>query len=255
MLGCLQQCWQRPPAGSPWPCDWWHAPDRPPAEGKASCHSLQVLLDAVEEAGGRFLLTADHGNAEDMVQVGRERKKEYSRRHGLREFVGRADRGQTQPATSRWAVPGEGSVPLQLPVFPSVILTLSAALSRQCLTATKHQWPISCLPCFINWLAPSSQGWTALCPPAARLHCAARQERCPQDGPRGEAPGAHQPHPQPRALRHRRPRPSARRALQAGAGRSCLPACHAQHRPGGTGGCTCHSQRKPTSCLEAVRAS
>lgn len=30
----------------------------------------QVLLDAVEQAGGRFLLTADHGNAEDMVQVG-----------------------------------------------------------------------------------------------------------------------------------------------------------------------------------------
>ncbi|KAL4435450.1 hypothetical protein ABPG77_006212 [Micractinium sp. CCAP 211/92] len=29
---------------------------------------IKVLLDAVEEAGGRFLLTADHGNAEDMVQ-------------------------------------------------------------------------------------------------------------------------------------------------------------------------------------------
>jgi Metalloenzyme superfamily len=29
---------------------------------------LQELLRAVDEVGGRFLLTADHGNAEDMVQ-------------------------------------------------------------------------------------------------------------------------------------------------------------------------------------------
>ena len=29
----------------------------------------QELLDAVQQCGGRFLLTADHGNAEDMVQV------------------------------------------------------------------------------------------------------------------------------------------------------------------------------------------
>lgn len=32
--------------------------------------NAQELLDAVEQCGGRFLLTADHGNAEDMVQVG-----------------------------------------------------------------------------------------------------------------------------------------------------------------------------------------
>jgi hypothetical protein len=32
--------------------------------------SLQALLDTVEEMGGTFMLTADHGNAEDMVQVG-----------------------------------------------------------------------------------------------------------------------------------------------------------------------------------------
>ncbi|KAL4419791.1 hypothetical protein ABPG75_006889 [Micractinium tetrahymenae] len=29
---------------------------------------IKVLLDAVDQVGGRFLLTADHGNAEDMVQ-------------------------------------------------------------------------------------------------------------------------------------------------------------------------------------------
>lgn len=32
------------------------------------CVLLQELLDAVNQAGGRFLVTADHGNAEDMVQ-------------------------------------------------------------------------------------------------------------------------------------------------------------------------------------------
>jgi 2,3-bisphosphoglycerate-independent phosphoglycerate mutase len=36
----------------------------------ASPLTLQTLLDAVEEVGGTFMLTADHGNAEDMVQVG-----------------------------------------------------------------------------------------------------------------------------------------------------------------------------------------
>ena len=30
--------------------------------------ALQTLLNAVEEVGGRFLITADHGNAETMLQ-------------------------------------------------------------------------------------------------------------------------------------------------------------------------------------------
>lgn len=29
---------------------------------------MQELLDAVDEVGGRFLVTADHGNAEIMTQ-------------------------------------------------------------------------------------------------------------------------------------------------------------------------------------------
>jgi 2,3-bisphosphoglycerate-independent phosphoglycerate mutase len=33
------------------------------------CHAAQELLDAVDQVGGRYLVTADHGNAEDMVQV------------------------------------------------------------------------------------------------------------------------------------------------------------------------------------------
>lgn len=30
--------------------------------------SVQIMLDATEEVGGIFLITADHGNAEDMVK-------------------------------------------------------------------------------------------------------------------------------------------------------------------------------------------
>ena len=30
--------------------------------------ALQEVLDAVDEVGGRFIVTADHGNADDMVQ-------------------------------------------------------------------------------------------------------------------------------------------------------------------------------------------
>lgn len=29
---------------------------------------LQMILDAVEQVGGIYLVTADHGNAEDMVK-------------------------------------------------------------------------------------------------------------------------------------------------------------------------------------------
>lgn len=29
---------------------------------------LQMILDAIEQVGGIFLVTADHGNAEDMVK-------------------------------------------------------------------------------------------------------------------------------------------------------------------------------------------
>lgn len=32
------------------------------------CISLQIILDAIEEVGGIYVVTADHGNAEDMVK-------------------------------------------------------------------------------------------------------------------------------------------------------------------------------------------
>ena len=64
-------------AGSQLPS--WMPPLQPDVSASASAQvlsrvasplTLQTLLDAVEEVGGTFMLTADHGNAEDMVQVG-----------------------------------------------------------------------------------------------------------------------------------------------------------------------------------------
>ena len=43
-----------------------------PAKSADAC--LKELLDLVDELGGVFLVTADHGNADDMVQ--RSKKKE-----------------------------------------------------------------------------------------------------------------------------------------------------------------------------------
>lgn len=36
---------------------------------------MQTLIGAVEEVGGTYLVTADHGNAEDMVQRDKRSKK------------------------------------------------------------------------------------------------------------------------------------------------------------------------------------
>ena len=36
---------------------------------------LQELIEAVEEVQGTYLITADHGNAEDMVQRDKKTKK------------------------------------------------------------------------------------------------------------------------------------------------------------------------------------
>ena len=36
---------------------------------------LQKLIEAVEEVKGTYLITADHGNAEDMVQRDKKTKK------------------------------------------------------------------------------------------------------------------------------------------------------------------------------------
>ena len=36
---------------------------------------LQKLIEAVEEVQGTYLITADHGNAEDMVQRDKKTKK------------------------------------------------------------------------------------------------------------------------------------------------------------------------------------
>ena len=57
----MQQCGGRFPAGS------WYAAFK--VSSLSFQMRLQELLDAVQQCGGRFLLTADHGNAEDMVQV------------------------------------------------------------------------------------------------------------------------------------------------------------------------------------------
>lgn len=32
------------------------------------CVQLQMILDAIEQVGGIYVVTADHGNAEDMVK-------------------------------------------------------------------------------------------------------------------------------------------------------------------------------------------
>lgn len=42
----------------------------------------QTLLDAVDEVGGRFLLTADHGNAEEMYQHNKKTGKPLMDKHG-----------------------------------------------------------------------------------------------------------------------------------------------------------------------------
>jgi len=39
-------------------------------------------LDAVDEVGGRFLLTADHGNAEEMYQHNKKTGKVTMDKHG-----------------------------------------------------------------------------------------------------------------------------------------------------------------------------
>ncbi len=44
--------------------------------------SVQTLLDAVDEVGGRFLLTADHGNAEEMYQHNKKTGKPLTDKHG-----------------------------------------------------------------------------------------------------------------------------------------------------------------------------
>ena len=53
---------------------------------------LQELLDAVDAANGRFLITSDHGNADDMVQ--RTKKGEPIR-----------DEGKPVPLTSHTLAP------------------------------------------------------------------------------------------------------------------------------------------------------
>ncbi|NDW60450.1 2,3-bisphosphoglycerate-independent phosphoglycerate mutase, partial [Yangia sp. PrR004] len=35
---------------------------------KAADEAVKIILDAVEQVGGIYLVTADHGNAEDMVK-------------------------------------------------------------------------------------------------------------------------------------------------------------------------------------------
>jgi len=45
-------------------------------------HQMQTLLDAVDEVGGRFLLTADHGNAEEMYQHNKKTGKVTMDKHG-----------------------------------------------------------------------------------------------------------------------------------------------------------------------------
>ena len=52
----------------------------PHAQSAAGC--LQTLLDAVDEVGGRFLLTADHGNAEEMHQHNKKTGKVTMDKHG-----------------------------------------------------------------------------------------------------------------------------------------------------------------------------
>lgn len=33
-----------------------------------TCVNAQIILDAIEQVGGIYVVTADHGNAEDMVK-------------------------------------------------------------------------------------------------------------------------------------------------------------------------------------------
>lgn len=37
-------------------------------DDKWHCPFLQIILDAIEQVGGIYVVTADHGNAEDMVK-------------------------------------------------------------------------------------------------------------------------------------------------------------------------------------------
>ena len=48
---------------------------------------LQIMLDAVEEVKGIFLITADHGNAEDMVKRNLKTGKPELNKEGKTEVL------------------------------------------------------------------------------------------------------------------------------------------------------------------------
>ena len=94
--------------------------------------ALQTLLDAVEEVGGTFMLTADHGNAEDMVQVGaraacggllpRSRPMRRAQRDQLVGGTAAAGKGQPpgNPDASNF---GAGFTSFPCPLAPCPLLT------------------------------------------------------------------------------------------------------------------------------------
>jgi len=47
------------------------------------CSSEQIILDAVEQVGGIYLVTADHGNAEDMVKRNKAGKPLLDKNGGI----------------------------------------------------------------------------------------------------------------------------------------------------------------------------
>lgn len=47
------------------------------------CSSEQIILDAVEQVGGIYLVTADHGNAEDMVKRNKSGKPLLDKNGGI----------------------------------------------------------------------------------------------------------------------------------------------------------------------------
>jgi bisphosphoglycerate-independent phosphoglycerate mutase (AlkP superfamily) len=90
----------------------------------------QELLEAVEEVGGSWLVTADHGNAEDMVQRDKKTGKPLM-----------AD-GQPRILTSHTLNPVR-AVPVQQPLTTSLVVPKTTA-GGSCLLPARASaicWP------------------------------------------------------------------------------------------------------------------
>jgi hypothetical protein len=81
----------------------------------------QELLDAVEEVGGTWLVTADHGNAEDMVQRDKKSHKPLM------------EDGKPRQLTSHTLNPVRAEILVHIAVQRHYLTCRSPALARLCM--------------------------------------------------------------------------------------------------------------------------